>query len=157
MVDLNATWDSFSSMMAGLKGIEVSQRESTAIFSELLRPGSIGEREVRDLGAEDFAGLLSAPRRTSGLPGIRETDKGAGRAIRGLEALTESYYQAPGACPGTGYGVLQGVTHYLDHVRGGDDRRASAWFGQGAALKDRALDLIQDEGTWRTAASAVSA
>lgn len=42
---------------------------------------------------------------------------------------------------GTAWGLLNGVTEYIDHhrrARGPDYRRDAAWFGPGAALKQRA-------------------
>lgn len=45
---------------------------------------------------------------------------------------------------GTAYGWLQAVTEYVDHkvrARSSDNRQSSAWFGPGAALKTRALEL----------------
>lgn len=152
VVDPEATWDAFAETMQKLGETRVSSTQATAIFSEILRPGSMGERVLQDTKAETFGDLLNAPRNLRSAPGISVTDKGAGRAIRGLEALTDSYYQAPGAEPGTAYGVLQGVTHYIDHSRGKDtDRLASAWFGQGAVLKDRAMEVIEAED-WRQVA-----
>jgi phage/plasmid-like protein (TIGR03299 family) len=44
---------------------------------------------------------------------------------------------------GTAWGLLNAVTQYVDHERRArtqDSRMDSAWFGQGAALKQRALD-----------------
>jgi hypothetical protein len=44
---------------------------------------------------------------------------------------------------GTAWGLLNAVTEYVDHerrARSTDYRLDSAWFGQGAALKARALD-----------------
>jgi phage/plasmid-like protein (TIGR03299 family) len=44
---------------------------------------------------------------------------------------------------GTAWGLLNAVTQYVDHdrrARTQDSRMDSAWFGQGAALKQRALD-----------------
>jgi phage/plasmid-like protein (TIGR03299 family) len=44
---------------------------------------------------------------------------------------------------GTAWGLLNAVTQYVDHERRArtqDHRMDSAWFGQGAALKQRALD-----------------
>jgi phage/plasmid-like protein (TIGR03299 family) len=44
---------------------------------------------------------------------------------------------------GTAWGLLNAVTQYVDHERRArtqDSRINSAWFGQGAALKQRALD-----------------
>jgi hypothetical protein len=59
--------------------------------------------------------------------------------------LERVYQTAPGAAPGTAYGALQAVTHWVDHVRGKntDARVASALFGQGQALKARALNLAE--------------
>ena len=48
-----------------------------------------------------------------------------------------SVEQAPGATPGTGWGVMNGVTFWSDHVAGrsADARLAKAWFGENANLK----------------------
>lgn len=43
---------------------------------------------------------------------------------------------------GTAYGLLNAVTEFVDHerrARSTDYRLDSAWFGQGAAIKERAL------------------
>jgi hypothetical protein len=43
----------------------------------------------------------------------------------------------------TAFGLLNAVTEYVDHerrARSTDHRLESAWFGQGAALKQKALD-----------------
>jgi phage/plasmid-like protein (TIGR03299 family) len=61
--------------------------------------------------------------------------------------IMSSYYTAPGAEPGTGWGALNGVTHYADHVaptRKGDGSRRleRAWFGDTAQLKQQALDSL---------------
>lgn len=44
---------------------------------------------------------------------------------------------------GTAFGLLNSVTEFVDHMRrarGADYRLESAWFGQGASLKQKALD-----------------
>jgi hypothetical protein len=44
---------------------------------------------------------------------------------------------------GTAFGLLNAVTEFVDHkrrARGADHRLESAWFGQGATLKEKALD-----------------
>lgn len=44
---------------------------------------------------------------------------------------------------GTAFGLLNSVTEFVDHerrARSPDHRLESAWFGQGAALKQKALD-----------------
>lgn len=48
-----------------------------------------------------------------------------------------SVKKAPGAVPGTAWGVFNGVTHWADHVAGNknDARLYNAWFGDKARLK----------------------
>jgi phage/plasmid-like protein (TIGR03299 family) len=44
---------------------------------------------------------------------------------------------------GTAFGLLNAVTEYVDHKRGGDDTRLStAWFGAGDGMKSKALQLL---------------
>jgi phage/plasmid-like protein (TIGR03299 family) len=46
---------------------------------------------------------------------------------------------------GTAFGLLNAVTEYVDHVRGGDDTRlASAWFGAGDSMKNSAFKILAD-------------
>jgi phage/plasmid-like protein (TIGR03299 family) len=46
---------------------------------------------------------------------------------------------------GTAFGLLNAVTEYVDHTRGGDDSRlSSAWFGAGEGLKNSALKLLTE-------------
>jgi hypothetical protein len=44
---------------------------------------------------------------------------------------------------GTAFGLLNAVTEFVDHerrARSTDHRLESAWFGQGASLKEKALN-----------------
>lgn len=46
---------------------------------------------------------------------------------------------------GTAWGLLNGVTEFVDHhrrARTPDNRRDAAWFGQGAQLKQKAMDEV---------------
>jgi phage/plasmid-like protein (TIGR03299 family) len=56
---------------------------------------------------------------------------------KNLDAVLFSVNKAPGAFPGTAWGVLNGVTHWADHVAGykADSRMFSSWFGDKAKLK----------------------
>lgn len=58
--------------------------------------------------------------------------------------LMDIYEKAPGADPGTGWGVLNAVTYYADHVasRTEDKRLTNAWFGKTGAQKERVLELL---------------
>jgi hypothetical protein len=67
------------------------------------------------------------------------------RALKRIQALYEG--QGKGAeleaAKGTAWGLLNAVTEYVDHerrARSQDYRLDSAWFGQGASLKQRAMD-----------------
>ena len=48
-----------------------------------------------------------------------------------LQAIIDSINNGPGAIPGTGWGVLNGVTHYCDHVQGHNNatRLYRSWMG----------------------------
>lgn len=65
-----------------------------------------------------------------------------------MNRVLEAMLTAPGALPGTGWGVMNGVTYYADHVAGrnADARMQSAWLGQEAKRKDdvfqRLLELV---------------
>ena len=60
---------------------------------------------------------------------------------RVLRGLVNSYSRAPGA-ETTLWGLVNGTTAFVDHVRGRgyDTRMNSAWFGQGDLLKRKACD-----------------
>ena len=67
------------------------------------------------------------------------------RALRKVQELYEGRgrgSQLDSAC-GTAWGLLNAVTEYVDHerrARSNEYRMDSAWFGQGAQIKQRALD-----------------
>jgi hypothetical protein len=74
---------------------------------------------------------------TNGVPNIRAMQK------------VENLYQGHGrgssleSANGTAWGLLNAVTEYVDHARrarSNEYRMDSAWFGQGAVIKQRALD-----------------
>lgn len=68
-----------------------------------------------------------------------------GHTIRGLDNMYQSYLYAIGACPGTLYGMLQGVTFYVDNVCKSRDKDATIWsllFGKGAQMKDLAYKRL---------------
>lgn len=144
MVDFEGSWSDFIETMRKLQQVPIGRHEATEFFSNLLRPPKDRKVEQEDLHADSFSALLGG--RVKAGAYAPAVEKGSDRAIRGLAELETSYYRAPGACPGTAYGVLQGVTHYLDHERGSDSNRlSSAWFGQGAALKDQCMTLLLDK------------
>ncbi|WNB74579.1 DUF932 domain-containing protein [Methylomonas koyamae] len=67
------------------------------------------------------------------------------RALKKVQSLYEGAGHGADleAAKGTAWGLLNAVTEYVDHekrARSSEHRIDSAWFGQGAVLKQRALD-----------------
>lgn len=127
----------FQAMIETLRAMQatpINEKGATDYFAALLRPKPA---PAADLGATDFNGLLGGSVRMSTPAPVKIE-----RDPRGLKAMLESYYQAPGANPNTVYGAYNAVTHVVDHVRGKseDKRFYSANFGQGATLKASAFD-----------------
>jgi hypothetical protein len=56
---------------------------------------------------------------------------------RQLHEVLLSNEQAPGALPGTGWGILNAVTYWADHVAGRDKaaRLNKSWFGSNGDVK----------------------
>lgn len=67
------------------------------------------------------------------------------RALKRVQAMYDGDGKGAGlaSAQGTAFGLLNAVTEFVDHERRSrstDHRLDSAWFGQGAVLKQRALD-----------------
>lgn len=67
------------------------------------------------------------------------------RALKKVQALYDGAGRGAEltAAKGTAWGLLNAVTEFVDHerrARSQEYRLDSAWFGQGASLKQRALD-----------------
>ena len=76
----------------------------------------------------------------SGVPGLANE-----RALKKVQTLFEGHGRGAElqAAKDTAWGLLSAVTEFVDHekqARSQDNRLDSAWFGQGAALKQRALE-----------------
>jgi hypothetical protein len=66
------------------------------------------------------------------------------RALNRVQKLYHGEGRGSRLCTaqGTAWGLLNAITEYVDHekrARSNDYRMDSAWFGQGASLKDKAL------------------
>lgn len=110
--------------------------------SFIYRMKTLAERKVKSHEALNF--LLKVLCQSDG-----HADASMGltneRALKKVQALYEG--QGRGAelpaAKGTAWGLLNAVTEFVDHerrARSQEYRLDSAWFGQGAALKQRALD-----------------
>jgi phage/plasmid-like protein (TIGR03299 family) len=72
-----------------------------------------------------------------------ELKKGEAMSKR-MEQLIDIYENAPGAQPGNGWGALNAVTYYADHVasRTPDKRLTNAWLGRTANQKELVLEKL---------------
>lgn len=116
----------------------------------MVRTKALAERKVSGAAAEAFfRRVLTYP---ASHPSDREATAVNERAIKAVGQL----YAGRGrgallpSSAGTAWGLLNSITEFVDHhrrARSDDHRRDAAWFGQGAALKqkawDEALRLVQ--------------
>lgn len=119
-------WDGFMHRMKTLSECHVKTKASLDYFLHVLCGPDAGQGTGTKAGTEPS--------------GLRHT-----RAVKKVQALYEG--QGRGAeltaAKGTAWGLLNAVTEYVDHerrARSSEYRLDSAWFGQGAAIKQRALD-----------------
>jgi phage/plasmid-like protein (TIGR03299 family) len=118
-------------------GIAVSQWDE---FMHRMR--MLAERKVQWHEAMGFfMNVLCDVQPNSAIPQMLPNE----RALRKVQSLYEG--QGKGATlessQGTAWGLLNAVTEYVDHerrARSTEYRMDSAWFGQGAVIKQKALD-----------------
>ena len=100
-----------------LAGVAMGADDADAFVSELLKPYHTGKIDISDSRAyKRIMGLFNGAAIGSDIAGVT----------------------------GTRWGMLNAVTELVDHERGRSDntRLESAWFGTGAAIKNRAMDLL---------------
>jgi len=112
-------WDSFMYRMKTLSERTVKSHESMNYFLKVLCQ--------TDSQVDPALGLVNE------------------RALKKVQSMYEGQGQGSelASASGTAWGLLNSVTEYVDHerrARSKEFRLDSAWFGQGAALKQRALD-----------------
>ena len=112
-------WDSFMYRMKTLSERKVKSHESMNYFLKVLCQ--------TDNQADPAQGLTNE------------------RALKKVQAMYEGHGRGAelSAAKGTAWGLLCAVTEFVDHerrARSQEYRLDSAWFGQGAALKQRALE-----------------
>jgi phage/plasmid-like protein (TIGR03299 family) len=101
---------------------------------------TLSERKVKAAEAERFfLRVFSDPSRNAAAGYTNE------RAMAKALGLFEGHGKGAGlaSSKGTAFGLLNAVTEFVDHerrARSVDHRLESAWFGQGAGIKQKALD-----------------
>ena len=111
-----SAWDIFSYQMKLLSERPVKSRESIAFIEKLFATDSASNNGIANE-----------------------------RAMKKVLALYEGHGKGAelASAKGTAFGLLNAITDYVDHerrARSNDHRLESAWFGQGAILKQRALN-----------------
>ncbi|OMQ86046.1 DUF932 domain-containing protein [Burkholderia pseudomallei] len=109
----------------------------------MARTKALAERKVSDAAAEAFLRRVL----TYSTANVAERDALAVNE-RAIKAVGQLYGgRGKGAdlasASNTAWGLLNAVTEYVDHhrrARSDDHRRDAAWFGQGAAIKQKAWD-----------------
>ncbi|OHX11547.1 hypothetical protein BI347_17970 [Chromobacterium sphagni] len=110
-----SAWDRFMAEIKQLANRPISPDEAKQYFSDVLRePAAASPHDPVSRAMQQVTALYAGEGRGALLPGSR----------------------------GTAWGLLNAVTEYVDHrrrSRSQDHRLDSAWFGQGAQLKESAL------------------
>lgn len=120
-------WDSFMYQMRTLAERKVKSHEAMNFFLNVLC----------DKGGSTGAGGLIGRNTSTGLTNER--------ALQKAQMLFDGHGRGASkqAAQGTAWGLMCAITEYIDHerrARNQDNRLDSAWFGQGAAIKQRALE-----------------
>ncbi len=108
----------------------------------MYRMRQLAERKVRPQEARKFMlNVLCDLQPGEGMPDKLPNE----RAIQRVESLYNGRGRGSelASASGTAWGLLNAVTEYVDHerrARSTEYRMDSAWFGQGAGLKQKALD-----------------
>lgn len=111
-----STWSSFMYQMKGLSERKVKKHEAMNYLSR----------------------VFSNDTKT-------DSDNASNRTMAKVMALFDGHGRGAelASAKGTAFGLLNAVTEFVDHerrARSSDHRLESAWFGQGASLKEKALE-----------------
>jgi len=138
-----ADWEAFGATLRDLNRVKVTDEMAKDWFAQLLKTPAERQAQVaEDKKAESFADLLAGPALLAGNVAEKAKDVTPESVLKKVALLQEAYQNAPGAAPGTAYGLLQASTYYVDHMgraRSQANQLNNAWFGDGEALKNRAL------------------
>ena len=118
-------------------GIAVSQWESF-----MYRMKTLSERKVKSHEAMHYFLKVLCQTSEHVDPALGLTNE---RALKKVQSLYEGHGKGAelASAQGTAWGLLNAVTEFVDHerrARNQEYRLDSAWFGQGAVLKQKALD-----------------
>jgi phage/plasmid-like protein (TIGR03299 family) len=121
-------------------GIAVSQWDSFMYRMKILSERKVKTHESMNYFLRVLCDNPSNSNTESGQPQLVNE-----RALKKVQAMYEGHGRGAtlSSASGTAWGLLNAVTEFVDHerrTRSVDHRMDSAWFGQGAAIKQRALE-----------------
>ena len=132
-------WDGFMYQMRTLAERKVKTHEAMNFFLKVLCNPTGGNSTALTPALHAVSGLGSS--RAVPAKGSLTNE----RALQKAQMLYDGHGRGAtkAAAQGTAWGLLCAITEYVDHekrARSRDNRLDSAWFGQGAAIKQRALE-----------------
>ena len=137
-------WDEHMYEMKQLSQRKVSQQEAVAYFDAVFNNSTLTTSE-QDEGIIQFYRNVATKVQANRSPQAENKTEPNGRAMS--KVMTMFNGQGRGAelssAKDTAYGLLCSITEFADHERRAmsqDHRLDSAWFGAGAALKQRGLE-----------------
>lgn len=133
-----------------LSKVTIDEKGREEYVTRLLKGESLLEQVAVNTMGTGSTGLLDAI--IDGDNGNTHTDQENGKdGLKRLgKAILEAIIESPGSdlpgARGTLWGAVNGVTYYVDHVRGRnqDSRLNAAWFGAGDGLKTQAVRVAVD-------------
>ncbi|WP_087548347.1 DUF932 domain-containing protein [Acinetobacter sp. WCHA39] len=143
-------WDEHMYEMKQLSQRKVTQQEAAAYFDAVFNNTSLSPME-QDESIVQFYRNVAMP--NQGIPVTSTTNKADnktepnGRAMSKVMAMFNGHGRGAelSSAKDTAYGLLCSMTEFVDHERRAmstDHRLDSAWFGAGAAIKQRALEQV---------------
>jgi len=137
-------WDEHMYEMKQLSQRKVTQQEAAAYFDAVFNNTSLSIAE-QDESIVQFYRNAAMPNQ---VPVISTTNKADnktepnGRAMSKVMTMFNGHGRGAelSSAKDTAYGLLCSITEFVDHERRQDYRLDSAWFGTGAAIKQRGLE-----------------
>jgi hypothetical protein len=108
-----------------LMGLKLSQYDTVRFLAGFFQPGAEAADAASVATGTDYSATVD------------KLMQDANARSKALHEVLMSNDQAPGALPGTGWGVLNAVTFWADHVAGRDKaaRLNKSWFGSAGDIK----------------------
>ena len=136
-------WDEHMYEMKQLSQRKVTQQEAAAYFDAVFNNTNLSIAE-QDESIIQFYRNVAVPNQTSSSRSDSKTEPN-GRAMSKVMTMFNGHGRGAelGSAKDTAYGLLCSITEFVDHERRAmsqDYRLDSAWFGAGAAIKQRGLE-----------------